>query len=42
MLVYGVVLAWSIYTAGKKAFQLRREEKAQEAADRGDYTELAE
>jgi len=26
MVVFGVVVAWSIYISGKKAFQLRREE----------------
>jgi len=32
MCVFGVVVAWSIYISGKKAFYLRREENAREAA----------
>lgn len=42
MVVFGIVVAWSIYISGKKAFQLRREEIAAAAALNGDYTELAE
>jgi len=42
MVIFGVVVAWSIYISGKKAFQLRREEIAAAAALNGDYTELAE
>jgi hypothetical protein len=42
MVIFGIVVAWSIYISGKKAFQLRREEIAAAAALNGDYTELAE
>ena len=42
MVVFGIVVVWSIYISGKKAFQLRREEIAAAAALNGDYTELAE
>jgi len=42
MCVFGVVVAWSIYISGKKAFQLRREEKAKELADKGEYMEMTD
>lgn len=42
MCVFGVVVAWSIYISGKKAFQLRREENARELADKGEYMEMPE
>jgi len=41
MCIFGIVVAWSIYISGKKAFALRREENLKEAAaiaaDAGDY-----
>lgn len=37
MCVFGVVVAWSIYTSGKKACQLRKAEKEKEAKEKGDY-----
>jgi hypothetical protein len=42
MVIFGVVVAWSIYISGKKAFALKREEDAKAAADNGEYMELAE
>jgi hypothetical protein len=42
MCIFGIVVAWSIYISGKKAFQLRREEKEKEALENGDYMEMAE
>lgn len=32
MVIFGIVVAWSIYISGKKAFALRREENEKEAA----------
>ena len=41
MVIFGIVVAWSIYISGKKAFALRREENekaaAAEAANADDY-----
>jgi len=42
MCVFGVVVVCAIYFSGKKAFQLRREEKAKELADRGEYMKMPE
>jgi hypothetical protein len=42
MCIFGIVVAWSIYISGKKAFQLRREEKAKELAENGDFMEMPE
>jgi KaiC/GvpD/RAD55 family RecA-like ATPase len=42
MCVFGVVVMWSIYTSGKKAFQLRKAEKIKEAKEKGDYVEMEE
>jgi len=42
MVVFGIVVAWSIYISGKKACQLRREEKAKELADKGEYMEMTD
>ena len=42
MVVFGVVVAWSIWVSGKKACQLRREENAKLAAERGDYMEMTD
>jgi len=42
MIVFGVVVSWSIYISGKKACQLRKEENEKLALERGDYMEMAE
>ena len=42
MCIFGIVVAWSIYISGKKAFQLRREEQAKELAENGDFMEMPE
>jgi len=42
MIVFGVVVSWSIYISGKKACQLRKEENEKLALERGDYMEMAD
>lgn len=42
MCVFGVVVVCAIYFSGRKAFQLRREEKAKELADIGEYMKMPE
>ena len=42
MCIFGVVVAWSIYISGKKAFQLRAEEQKREREENGDFMAMPE